>query len=402
MDFWLVSALLTFAAILIVMLPLTRKDTVSVAEGEEDRSVYIQQLKEIDSDLARGLLDEQSAEQARLEISRRILKNDRRMTDAAAGAEGKAVGAAEKKYLFSASDRWAIILVLLFIPAVSWGVYAAIGTPDLPAQPLAERKNTMIQDKSAAELIAQAEAHLAKTPDDGRGWAILAPIYLRIGRVDDAINAYRKALELLGDDVDRLIGLGEALTIKANGQVTEEALALFEKAGTIEPSDMRPPLMKARALLQAGKRDDAINVLQIILNTSPEDAQWRADIEQTIANLKAGAAAPSTAPSQATQTPAVQAPGPTAEDVEAAAALSEQGRKDMIRSMVDGLAAKLQDNPTDIDGWERLLRAYVVLGERDNAAEALRKAVKVLPENDGKRLTQVASRLGLDTTGVQK
>ncbi|QVQ40838.1 hypothetical protein KHQ07_04465 [Pseudochrobactrum algeriensis] len=74
----------------------------------------------------------------------------------------------------------------------------------------------------------------------------------------------------------------------------------------------------------------------------------------------------------------------------------------MIRSMVDGLAAKLQDNPTDIDGWERLLRAYVVLGERDNAAEALRKAVKVLPENDRKRLTQVASRLGLDTTGVQK
>ena len=93
MDFWLVSALLTFAAILIVMLPLTRKDTVSAAQGEEDRSVYIQQLKEIDSDLARGLLDEQSAEQARLEISRRILKNDRRMTDLAGSNTAVADGA---------------------------------------------------------------------------------------------------------------------------------------------------------------------------------------------------------------------------------------------------------------------------------------------------------------------
>lgn len=399
MDFWLVSALLTFVAILIVMLPLTRKEVVSSGQGEEDRSVYIQQLKEIDADLARGLLDEQSAAQARLEISRRILKNDRLMSDAAA-SDGANSNDAAKKYLLDASTRWVTVLVLLFIPILSWGVYAAIGTPDLPSQPLADRQGNMIQDKSAVELIAQAEAHLASAPDDGRGWAILAPIYMRLGRVDDAINAYRRSLDLLGKDVDRLIGLGEALTVKANGQVTAEALALFEEAGKIEPNDLRPPLMKARALLQAGKRDDAIDVLQIILNTSPEDAQWRADIEQTIANLKAGKGP--TASSAQNARPAAQPRGPTAEDVEAAASLDEQGRKDMIRSMVDGLAEKLRENPADVDGWERLLRAYAVLGEQDNVKEALHNAAKALPENDMRRLTDTATQLGIDVTGVLK
>lgn len=249
-------------------------------------------------------------------------------------------------------------------------------------------------------MIAQAEAHLASAPDDGRGWAILAPIYMRLGRVDDAINAYRRSLDLLGKDVDRLIGLGEALTVKANGQVTAEALALFEEAGKIEPNDLRPPLMKARALLQAGKRDDAIDVLQIILNTSPEDAQWRADIEQTIANLKAGKGP--TASSAQNARPAAQPRGPTAEDVEAAASLDEQGRKDMIRSMVDGLAEKLRENPADVDGWERLLRAYAVLGEQDNVKEALHNAAKALPENDMRRLTDTATQLGIDVTGVLK
>lgn len=398
MDFWLVSALLTFVAILIVMLPLTRKTVVSEVQGGEDRSVYIQQLKEVDADLSRGLLDEASAEQARLEISRRILQNDRHMSDlSVAGGSHKAHlnDGAQKTYFFSTNARWIIVLILLFIPAISWGLYAVTGTPDLPSQPLVDRKsNSAIQDKNGLELIAQAEAHLVKSPEDGRGWAILAPIYLRLGRVDDAINAYRKALQLLGDDADRLIGLGEALTVKANGQVTFEALALIEKAGKMEPADLRPPLMQVRALMQAGKRDEAIAVLQRLLDTAPENALWRADIVQTIVNLKAAKAD--------AETPAMRQSGPNAADIDAAAKLDEQGRKDMIRSMVDGLAEKLRTNPQDAAGWDRLLRAYVVLGERDKALEALTNATKALAESDMRKLKATASQLGLDVTGIVK
>jgi cytochrome c-type biogenesis protein CcmH len=74
----------------------------------------------------------------------------------------------------------------------------------------------------------------------------------------------------------------------------------------------------------------------------------------------------------------------------------------MIRSMVDGLAERLRENPANVDGWERLLRAYVVLGEQDNVKEALRNAAKALPENDMRRLTDSATQLGVDVTGVLK
>ncbi len=401
MDFWLVSTLLTFVAILIVMLPLTRKNTVADAQSDEDRSVYIQQLKEVDADLARGLLDEQSAEQARLEISRRILQNDRKQAHKTA-PQTKSGESGSKDYVFSRSARFAIILILLFIPAVSWGLYAMTGSPDLPSQPLAERRANTVQDQKAAELIAQAEAHLAKTPDDGRGWAILAPIYLRLGRVDDAINAYRKALQLLGDDAERLIGLGEALIVKANGAVTQEALGLFEKAAMLEPSDLRPPLMQARFYMQAGKRDEAIAVLQKMLDTAPENAPWRADIEQAIANMKSGRTEGAPAGNAVAPQAPVAQPGPTQADIEAAAQLDEQGRKDMIRSMVDGLAEKLRENPSDAAGWERLIRAYMVLGEREKALEAVGTAVKSLPEEDAKRLREAAAQSGLDVSGVVK
>lgn len=402
MDFWLISTLLTFVAILIVMLPLTRKDGVSQAQDNEDRSVYIQQLKEVESDLARGLLDEQSAEQARLEISRRILQNERKQANKSA-SENKDEASGGRNYIFSRSARLTVIIVLLFIPAVSWGLYAMTGSPDLPAQPLAERRaNNNLQEKKAAELIAQAEAHLKNTPDDGRGWAILAPVYLRLGRVDDAVNAYRKALQLLGDDTERLIGLGEALIVQAQGSVTEEALGLFEKAGKLDPADLRPPLMQARAYMQAGKADAAIAVLQKMLDTAPENAPWRADIAQAITNIKSTGGVSAPAGSLAASQAPVAPRGPTQADIEAAAQLDEQGRKDMIRSMVDGLAEKLRENPSDAAGWQRLIRAYMVMGEREKALDALRNAIKSLPEEDAKRLRETAMQSGLDVSGVLK
>ena len=68
------------------------------------------------------------------------------------------------------------------------------------------------------------------------------------------------------------------------------------------------------------------------------------------------------------------APGPTQEDVAAAGEMSEADRSDFIRSMVDRLATRLEDEPDDLDGWLRLANAYKVLGETDQAKEALARA----------------------------
>ena len=59
--------------------------------------------------------------------------------------------------------------------------------------------------------MAQVEAHLESNPDDGRGWEVVAPVYLRLGRFEDAVKARRNALRLIGANADREADLGEAL-----------------------------------------------------------------------------------------------------------------------------------------------------------------------------------------------
>ncbi len=81
-------------------------------------------------------------------------------------------------------------------------------------------------------------------------------------------------------------------------------------------------------------------------------------------------------------------PGPTAADVAAANTMSERDRGDMIRGMVARLADKLKDDGNDLEGWQRLVRAYMVLGERDKALVAASDAKKALA-SDPDKLRQI-------------
>lgn len=404
MDFWLVSAFITFVAVMVVMLPMTRRFTSSAPIGEEDRLVYLQQLEEVEADLARGLLDATSAEQARLEISRRILQGERN------GSQQEIVtGGTDEPVLSGAplqrGGRWSVLAVVLCVPFISWAIYAYTGSPEFPSQPLSARSVDTIQDRSAADLIAQAEAHLASSPDDGRGWNILAPIYMRLGRTDDAINAYRQALRLLGEQPDRLIGLSEALMVKANGRIEPEAQALLDKVTELDPLDLRPQLLHVRSQIQAGNKPQAIALLQTMLDNGPKDAPWRSEVEQSIAQLRGDAssqrpAAPGNAPVTGEEA-ATKRAGPTTEDIEAAAQMSSDDRAAMVQSMVDNLAAKMRDNPADTDGWKQLIRAYMVLNQRDKALTAVQQAIAGIKQDQVKSLVDYADKLGLDVSGVQ-
>ena len=180
MLFWSVAALLTVGASLAVLLPLARpRDGERPAEAN-DLEVYRDQLAELDRDAARGLIQPAEAEQARAEIARRILQADGR------AREGAPQGRAGRTL-----PRIAATAAILAVPLVSWGIYAAIGSPGLPSQPLAERLAKNPAESTVDELVARAEAHLAANPSDGRGWDVLAPIYLRLGRYGEAVNAYR-------------------------------------------------------------------------------------------------------------------------------------------------------------------------------------------------------------------
>ncbi|MEZ5786727.1 MAG: c-type cytochrome biogenesis protein CcmI [Xanthobacteraceae bacterium] len=387
MIFWLVMGVMTAAALFAVIGPLLRRPPHSATDN--DLAVYRDQLAEIDRDLSQGTIAQADAEAARLEISRRLLAAADRAEQAAPADAGS------KPALAGGWWRRASATALLVLPVGAFALYLTLGSPGLPGQPLAERiargRATDAAAKTDANtltsMVARVEAYLAKNPDDGRGWEVLAPIYLRFQRFDDAVKARRNAARLLGETGGRIAAVGEAMTAAAGGIVTPEAKAEFARALTIEPENATAALYLGLAARQAGQTDEARRIWEDMIARAPAGADWVPFVRQAIAEL--GAPATSGAPDGSTAAPA----GP----VTAAADLSAEQR-DLARGMVERLAARLSTDGSDVEGWLRLVRSYLVLGERDKAQAAAKNARRALA-GDPEKLRRLDS--GVKELGVE-
>ncbi|TIL93350.1 MAG: c-type cytochrome biogenesis protein CcmI [Mesorhizobium sp.] len=376
MLFWVIAAILTLGASLAVLLPLAGGPKGGSPSSDHDLEVYRDQLSELDRDVARGLIQPAEAEEARAEIARRILRLDNAADKAAARQP-------------SMATRLVATAAVLAVPLVSWGLYSQLGSPDLPSQPLSERLAKNPADSSVDELVARAEAHLAANPSDGRGWDVLAPIYLRMQRFSDAVTAYRNAIRLDGDSATRQAGLGEAIASEAGGIVSADAQAAFEVALKLDPANPKASFYLAMSMAQEGRIEEATAGWQKMLAALPQDSPWRGAVEQALAESARRSVASG-----------VPAKGPNAGDVDAAASMSPQDREAMINTMVAGLDEKLRQNPRDVEGWMQLIRSYVVLGKADQAREALNRGIAVFgPDSDeAKKFTAFAASLGLTAT----
>ena len=382
MVFWIIAAVLTLGASLAVLLPLTGGGRAALASAPHDLEVYRDQPRELDGDLAGGLIQPAEAEQARAEIGRRILRLQ------GEGDAGQKAAAPAPRAL-----RLVSAAAVLAVPLVSWGLYARIGSPDLPSQPLAARLAKSPADSTVDELIARAEAHLAANPTDSRGWEVLAPVYLRLGRYPDAVTAYRNAIRLQGADAPLQAGLGEALAGAAGGLVSADAQAAFEAALKFDPDNAKAGFYLALALMQEGRAEEAKAAWRTVLTKQPPDSPWRRALERALAEAgdKAGG-----------KTAAASGPagGPTDEEMKAAAAMSPQDRTAMIETMVAGLDEKLRRDPRDADGWMRLIRSYTVLGKAEQARQALGRGVAAFgaDSDEARKIAAFAASLGLSAT----
>src|SRR5271165_4405619 len=213
MVFWLVLGLMTATAIVVVVRPVLRRAPPPAADADGDLAVYRDQLAEIDRDLGRGAIGQPEAEAARIEISRRLL----------AAAERAETTRRMDAATTPRPWRIASVAALIALPLGAVALYLALGSPELPGRPLADRLartnggSAANEPTSLAALVSQVEAHLSRNPDDGRGWEVLAPAYMRLERFDDAVKARRNAIRLLGATSDRVAGLGEALAAASGG-----------------------------------------------------------------------------------------------------------------------------------------------------------------------------------------
>ncbi len=385
MTLWLVFALMTAAAIFAVLWPLGRRPS---ERGGSDVVVYRDQLDEIARDREAGLIGEAEAEAARVEVSRRLIA----AADAAEAEKPSGVGSPLWR------RRLTAVAGLVLVPIGAAALYLMVGSPQLPGEPLQARMRAIHNDKSISSLVAQVEQHLARNPNDVRGYAVLAPVYLQLGRFADAVRARRKVLELAGENAERQSDLGEAITAEANGIVTADAKKAFTRALALDSNEMKAKFFVGLAAEQDGDRHKAADVWRSMLKDAPANAPWVATVREALSRI--GAEVPPVASTPPASTPPIAGnAGPSAADVKAAAQMNEQDRNSMIRGMVARLADRLKQNGGDIDGWQRLLRAYMVLNERDKAHAAAGDARKALASEPDKlrQIEDTIKSLGLES-----
>jgi cytochrome c-type biogenesis protein CcmH len=367
MTLWFVFALMTAFAVFAVLWPLGR-GLRPQREGNET-TVYKDQLAEVERDVAAGTIGAGEAEAARVEIGRRLL--------AAADAEGAAPSAVN-----AAARRAVAVIALAGLPLIAMAFYLPLGSPKLPDFPLGERAQAPAASQPLTNLVAQVEAHLEKNPADGRGWNVLAPVLAKLGRFDDSVQAYRNSITYGGDSAPRRADLGEVIAAAAGGIVTAEAKAEFERAIALDEGDAKASYFLGLAAEQDGRPGEAASIWRGLLAKAPPSAPWRPLVLTALARVGGGPAAPVLSD----------------DTIAAAKDMTETDRGAMIRGMVDRLANRLKQNGDDVEGWLRLVRAYMVMGDRDKANRASTDARQAVAGNAERlqALNEGLKNLGLD------
>lgn len=375
MLFWIFAAVLTAAVLLLLVPPLLRSAGSGPDREEFDREVYRDQLDELERDRARGLINDAQTEAAKAEIARRMLATAEKDGNAGAPATAR-------------SGRLLAVLLAVLLPVGALAVYGSVGHPDLPAQPLASRNLDQERGgppKSVLAAMDKLKAQLAENPNDLQGWLILGQAYAKMGRNTDAADALRHAVALNKDDVEVQGLFGETLVSANDGMVPEEAVTAFDAVLAKEPKDPRARFFAALARYQAGDQQGALDRWSALMAESPADAPWvpvlRDQIREAAVALNLDPAKVTPQPLPPEQKEQAQQTAPNAQaNAQGNAQSNMAGQDEMIRGMVANLAARLDADPSDVDGWLKLARSYGVLGEPAKALDAARRARERAPE----------------------
>lgn len=364
---WLISGLLVLLALAMLLRPLLRRRPPELARASYDVAIYRDQLDEISRDVARGVLGEAEAAAARLEIERRLLASQPRGPVGVARLSPLSLGLAAG-------------VIVLAVPAIAVPLYLRLGAPGLPDAPLAgrqEERKVLASDGSLNLTRArqEIEAKLQVAPDNVRGWFLLAHTDSSLGDWPAAHKAFDKVLDLSQRAPDMLDDYGNMLITEANGDVTPDAVALLEEARKTRPDLFRANYYLALSKAQRGDVAGALADWRGMIAAAPPDANWVDTVKSVIAEAEKQASGSEVAPVPA----AAEAKPPP--EMAAILQLPPADRLTAIRSMVAGLAARLETEPNDLDGWKRIARSYRVLGEPQKSADAYAKAAALAPDD---------------------
>ncbi len=391
MVFWIVAVVIALAVLGLLGRALLMGRTGEEPPAAYDLRVYRDQLKEVDRDLARGVIAQADAERVRTEVSRRILTADAQLREGGDTGGQPAAGA------------WVMLgLIALVLFGGGLGLYWKLGAPGYGDLPLEARitaskelhatrltqvefeaklpePSAMDPEDEYTKLVTKLREKVAGRPDDLQGHKLLARTEANLGNDRGAYAAQREVLRLLEDKATAQdqIFYAELMISSAQGYVSPEAEAALNAAMKLEPRHPVARYYWGLMLIQNERPDLAFQLWEQLLYEGPAEAPWlipiRARIEQLAwlagvdFRMPAAPVAPST-PSQA--------------EIEAASNMSADEREEMIRAMVESLAQRLADDGGAPEEWARLISAYGTMGEADKAATAWADAQASFDGND--------------------
>jgi cytochrome c-type biogenesis protein CcmH len=333
---WPVAAAMTALVVAVLAIPAFRSGAAR-ERLDFDKAIFADQLAELERDVGRGLIGRSEADAAANEIKRRLL--------VASKADGREPWQAPR----------AAGLALLVLPLLSLPIYWKIGSPALQDVPLAARLAAAEQSDDIEAQLAKVELYLKDHPRDAKGWELLIPAYMQMGRYGDAAAAIAKKMEAAGSNPEDLANYAEALAFESKGMVPAEAVRALDVALKLDPKMPKARYYRALALKQEGKAGEAKAAFEALLADAPPDAPWRGAVVTELA----------------------RPPSLSQEQIAAGQAMKPDDRTAMIRSMVDGLEQKLGATSEDLEGWSKLIRARSVLGEMDKAKAAYARALAI-------------------------
>lgn len=425
--FWLIAGGVSILlALLIWRVVLLARDTSTRPTAAYDLDLYRDQLRELDRDRARGLIADEEAERARVEISRRILEADKALAASGPSAAGPTfwmgtalvfmVAVAFVTYLgtanilrgFGMSETQIAQLrdAGLRLPGgiTLKPVFEGVGAPGYPDVPLATRIAEIEANRAARPTQAMAEAQAPAFPpvelseeeaaalaalrteigpesDDIDGLLALARAEGRVRNYAAARAAQERAAALMGPraEAGTWVNLARMQILAAGGYVSPEGEASLRRALAIDPNQGDARFLLGAMYQRQNRPDLAFAIWRDLLAESPPDAPWVAPILDQIEEVAFFAGARFDLASIAPQGAPAPSPGagPTQEQMDAAAQMSPEDRLAMIENMVAGLNDRLATEGGPPEDWARLIGAYGVLGNTELARAILAEAREV-------------------------
>lgn len=377
MAFWI----LVVALALTVSLFLARA-LLAGGRGDEhpaayDLKVYRDQLKEVERDLARGIVNPDDAERARVEISRKVLAADAQLQ------------AAESEQGSGNENKIAAFLVMALV-LIGGGVatYQQLGAPgygdfglksriaaadeareNRPSQAEAESKLPDLPPATGAsdyvlDLIERLREAVAQNPDDIQGLELLATNEANLGNFKAAYQTQSRLIQVKGENAvaNDFTALAEMLTMAANGYISPEAEAALDQALRRDEEHPIARYYVGLMMAQSGRPDVTFRIWRALLDEGPADAPWIAPIRAQILNAASLAGVDYELPEVANLA------GPSAADIEAASDMTADEQRDMIRNMVQSLSERLATQGGTAAEWSRLISSLGVLGDTEQAS----------------------------------